>query len=139
MERLGAAELIRVLWIDPDDHIYNQCVPVLTRPGWSITRAHTFLDALEFSIKSAFDFAIIELNLPDAVGTDVWRHIKMLYPDILGIITTGSPSLRSLINVAEPGILGYLLKPLEVNAVGDMIDGAVQNITQSHGSVALSQ
>jgi DNA-binding NtrC family response regulator len=119
------AEPIRVLWVDPDDHTFAQCVPMLSQTGWQVFRAHTFLDALELVTKEAFNFAVIEMRLPDAVGTDVWHHLKRLRPEIQGIITTTSPSLRSLISVAGPGILGYLLKPVEVDTVWHLLDQAV--------------
>jgi len=84
---------MRVLWLDPDVQAVAQHVRQLERPSWSITHAHTFLDALDHMTRAAFDLAIIDLSLPDAVGTDVWQHIKKLHPQMRGIITTSSPSL----------------------------------------------
>jgi DNA-binding NtrC family response regulator len=116
---------MRVLWLDPDVQAVAQHVRQLERPSWSITHAHTFLDALDHMTRAAFDLAIIDLSLPDAVGTDVWLHIKKLYPQMQGIITTSSPSLRQFVAVDEPGILAYLLKPLEMASVVALIDQAI--------------
>ena len=118
-------EPISVLCVDPDERCVQQYAAVLPQPGWRLVHANTFLEALDHVTTAAFDFAIIELKLPDAVGTDVWRHIKRLQPGIRGIMTTDSPSLRGLINVAEPDILAYLLKPFEVDSVWAMIDRAI--------------
>jgi DNA-binding NtrC family response regulator len=121
------AEPIRILWIDPDDQTFAQCTPMLRRPSWVVRRAHTFLEALELVAQSTFDFVIIEMRLADGVGTDVWHHLRQVRPDMKGIITTASPSLRDLISVSGPGILGYLLKPTEIDAIFPLIDQAVQS------------
>jgi DNA-binding NtrC family response regulator len=116
---------VRVLWLDPDVQAVAEHAHQLERSSWSITHAHTFLDALDQMTQAAFDIAIIDLNLPDAVGTDVWQHIKKLNPQMRGIITTSSPSLRQFVAVDEPGILAYLLKPLEMESVVSIIDQAI--------------
>jgi len=46
-------------------------------------------------------------------------------PQMQGIITTSSPSLRQFVAVDEPGILAYLLKPLEMASVVALIDQAI--------------
>ena len=116
---------VRVLWLDPDVQAVAQQVVQLERPTWSITQAQTFLDALEHMTRAAFDLAIIDLKLPDAVGTDVWQHIKKLNLQMRGIITTSSPSLRQFVAVDEPGILAYLLKPLEMESVVALLDQTI--------------
>ncbi len=118
-------EPVRLLWVDSDDQAIASGRPVLTRQGWNVEHARTLVEALDRITKSPYDVVIFELQLPDALGTDAWVSIKRLRPKIIGIMTTHSSSLLALVRVDSPGIVAYLPKPLDMNAVSKIIAEAL--------------
>ncbi len=120
------AKPISVLILDPDDQCCAESTEAFTSRGWLVHRASTFMDALELVPKHSYDVAIIEVMLPDIVGTDAWSYIRKLSPRTAGIITTSSHSLRQSINAAERGIISFLLKPFDIDVVCDLIVQTVE-------------
>ncbi len=112
---------IRILILDSDDQSCAESIEAFTSRGWAVDRADTFMDALELVPRRSYNIALIEVMLPDIVGTDAWNYIRKLSPRTAGIITTSSRSLRQAINAAERGIVSFLLKPFDIDVVCDLI------------------
>lgn len=115
------AQPISVLLLDPDDEACAESVAAFTSRGWSVHHASTFLEALELVPKHFYNLVMIEVMLPDMVGTDAWTYFRRLSPNTAGIIMTASRSLRHSINAAEHGIISFLLKPFDTDIVCDLI------------------
>jgi ActR/RegA family two-component response regulator len=130
---------IRILLVDPDDHTTDVCTQAFENRGWVVRHARTFLEALDLSEKLAFKVVILELQLPDVVGTDAWRYLKALHPNLLGIIITGSPAIRSSIDALDRDILAYLLKPLDLDAVCDSIERRIKRETRTVVTIEIEQ
>lgn len=116
----------RVLILDPDASSYQECIHVLTTRGWMVDIAPAFDRALALLAENVYSFALIELRMPDVDGLEAWALIRKLSPNIFGIITTASPSLRTSVNPYVPGILAFLLKPLEALLVAHLATIAVE-------------
>ncbi len=130
MNAYSGADLARplsVLVLEPNDEAARVCIESFSRRGWLVNQAHTFKEALGFVQDRSYEVAIIEVMLPDVVGTDAWNSIRKLSPNTIGIITTSSPSLRASINPVEPGVISFLLKPFDVDVVADLITQALEN------------
>jgi len=55
---------------------------------------------------------IVDLNLPDGDGIEVFRAAREVKPDRDGIVLTGQASLDSAVEALRAGVSDYLLKPL---------------------------
>ena len=55
---------------------------------------------------------IVDLNLPDGDGLEVFRAAREVKPDRDGIVLTGQASLDSAVEALRAGVSDYLLKPL---------------------------
>ena len=119
------AEPVRVLWIDPDTLSVAGYAGLLERRGWIVALAESFQQAVDLLGRASYDVAIIELGLPDAIGSDAWHEIHQAHPLMQGIITTRSPSLRAYVDPFEPGVVAYLLKPLDIDSVAAITNQAL--------------
>ena len=115
------SEPVRILWLDPNSADVTTYSPALASRGWTVDAAKSSLEAVALAQTCVYDVAIIDVMLPDGMGTEAWSHLKALQPDLVGIMTTSSRSLRTSIQAFSPGILTYLLKPLAMDAVCNMI------------------
>jgi DNA-binding NtrC family response regulator len=109
----------RVLLLDPDDEIATQFLQ--SGQPWVVERARSFAEALKLTAAFSYDFAIIEMMLPDCVGTDAWIALSRQQPTLFGIMTTSSRSLHANVNPNNDHILAYLLKPFKMDAVCDFV------------------
>lgn len=102
-----------------------ECAQSLERQGWAIDFALSLGHALSRLSRASYDFVILDLTLPDAPGTDAWVEIHQSHPRLKGIITTHSASLRAHINPLGPGLVSYLLKPIDARSVIALVDRAL--------------
>lgn len=116
----------RALILDPEASGYLECIQALTLRGWIVDIAPTFDRALALLAETVYAFALIELRMPEVDGLEAWALIRKLSPNIFGIITTSSPSLRTFVNPYVPGILAFLLKPVEALLVAHLASIALE-------------
>lgn len=122
---------LRILVVDPQDLDVARYAHAFAARGWSVDQARTFVEALDLLEHSFYHAAIVELMLPDLNGTEAWNHFKALQPDLVGILTTHSPSLYESIDITDGSIISYLVKPLDLEAVGSLISAAVHERPQA--------
>jgi DNA-binding response OmpR family regulator/GGDEF domain-containing protein len=116
------ADPVRILILDPDDQTAAECTKAFRGRGWHVDRVRAFQEAEGLLAKATYDVALIDLILPDVDGTEAWSRIRAESRDILGIITTASPSLHNSIFAAERGVVAFLQKPLRMPALCSFID-----------------
>jgi CheY-like chemotaxis protein len=119
---IGMATPARILILDPNEHSIREVVRAFTERGWDVVHCPTFLEALRLLEGPPFDLVLVEMTLPDILGTDAWAFIQKLQPSAAGIITTASLSLHRAINATGAGAHAYLLKPLDTAQLCQLIE-----------------
>lgn len=120
--RFEMATPVRILILEPNELAVRDCVRGFTERGWQVTYCPTFLEALYLLEGPPFDLVLVEMTLPDIMGTEAWAFIQKIQPNAAGIITTASVSLHRAINAIGAGAHAYLLKPLEVSQLCDLVE-----------------
>jgi len=67
------------------------------------------------------DVVLLDLALPDRSGLDVFRRIHQRHPKILVIFITGHGTTETAIEAMKLGAFDYLLKPLELAHVRELV------------------
>lgn len=131
---LVVANSLHLLWLDSDDSTVDEGKPALVEQGWLVDQACSLVEALDRISQTAYDVVILDLQLPDTLGTDAWTYIRKLKPDIIGIMTTSSLSLFKLIRVDANGLVAFLHKPLSMPSVMNIITRRLEDTgsTQSN-------
>lgn len=75
-----------------------------------ITEAATLQQARTLLNKRSFDFALIDLNLPDGSGIDIIREISAKTPTTFCVVATIFDDEQHLFPALQAGAQGYLLK-----------------------------
>ncbi len=132
-------EGVRVLVVDPDDEVAEECTSVFASHGWLVDRARTFDEALGLGKTWIYDVAIIELTLPDRAGTDAWSQLNSLQPQLCGIITTKSLSLYTSVQVLERNIVAYLLKPLQMGLLYSLVDETTKSAASQQATNGMAR
>jgi two-component system cell cycle sensor histidine kinase/response regulator CckA len=90
-----------------------------------VTQGSDAVPAIERSRPTA---VVLDLNLPDLPGEEVYRRIAERWPDLPVVFSTGHADESKLAEYLRKPNVTYLLKPYELEAllaaVGKVVDGA---------------
>ena len=102
----------KILIVEDDVIIKTYISKVLGSLGHSITTARTGKEALAKVQESNYDLALLDIGLPDMLGTDLLKKIRITNRDVIAIMITGHPSHDSSIDSLNNDADGYIVKPV---------------------------
>jgi DNA-binding response OmpR family regulator len=99
----------------------------LERVGYVVATASSGEEALDLLRDTAFDVAIVDLNLGGQVdGLKVLEAIRWRWPGMAAVILTAHGSLESAMAAIDEGVDGYLLKPAKPEEVREAVQQALE-------------
>lgn len=107
-----ATEKKKILLIDDDENILTTLQAYLSRIGYSINTAKNGNEAMEIYDKEDFNLAVIDLILPDMLGTQLIVKLTGRTPRMRKIILTGHATLDNAVDALNLGADAYLMKPV---------------------------
>jgi DNA-binding NtrC family response regulator len=114
-------ESIRILVVDDDESIRRSLAAVLELKGYLVDTAENGEEAIKKSNANYYRLALIDIRLPDMEGTELLTAIKETTPKMVKLILTGYPTLQNATKAANKGADGYILKPINMDCLLDMI------------------
>lgn len=103
----------RILIVDDDFEVSILLKDTLERSGYQIEQAMSGTVAIELATTSAFDLALVDLNLGDIHGLVVVDYFRKNFPDMAVLILTGYSSLDTVLKAMHLGVDEYLAKPVD--------------------------
>lgn len=88
---MGIAET-KILVVDDEPSICEGIDAILTRAGYSVTKAFSGEEALEIATQKSFDVVLMDLIMPGMDGAETCAQIKQLHPKACVVAISGSPS-----------------------------------------------
>ena len=115
----------KLLIVDDEPIICKTLADIFHDRGYSATTATTGRDALNKIKQTAFNAALIDINLPDIDGTMLLKKLRTGYPEMVCIIITGYATVQNAIDALDEGVSGYFVKPLVIEEVIRRVDEAL--------------
>ncbi|MGQ9565325.1 MAG: response regulator [Candidatus Bathyarchaeales archaeon] len=112
----------RILVVDDDESIRKTLATILNEKGYIVDTAETGKDAIKKSNQKAYHLALIDIRLPDMMGTELLTSMRETKPKMVKIIITGYPSLQTAVDAVNKGADAYVLKPFKMDHVLGMIE-----------------
>jgi DNA-binding response OmpR family regulator len=120
-------ELVRALVVDDEERIRFTLKETLQRVGHLVVTAESGEEALELLRETAFDVAVVDLNLGGYVdGLQVIEGIRWRWPGTAVVILTAHGSLESAITAIREDVDDYLLKPAKPAEVRRAVQNALE-------------
>lgn len=98
-------------------------------PEAKVHTASTLRAALELAEKHSFDFAIVDLGLPDSSGMPVLLRFRQAAPDLPVVVFSASSDRDTIMNSLDAGAMGFIPKtsPSDVllNALRLVFSGSI--------------
>jgi DNA-binding NtrC family response regulator len=113
--------IARILVVDDDKSIRKGLKTVLEDEGYIVDTAETANEAIEKTKLNFYNLALIDIRLPDMEGTKLLAALKETTPKMVKIIVTGYPTLQNAIEAVNKDADGYLLKPLDIENLLNII------------------
>ncbi len=112
-----------ILIVEDEPLLRRQLAAQLERLGADVTGAATAAAARELATNLSFDFALLDVNLPDGLGTDLMR--QSVFPPHTGVIVmTAHGEVGGAVEAIRLGALDYLVKPFDPTALALVITRA---------------
>ena len=103
---------LEILIVEDEALLRKQLSAQLERLGMEVTGTGTLNAARQLVGESQFDFALIDVNLPDGRGTDLLRD-NAFSPTTGVVIMTANGEVSGAVEAMRLGALDYLVKPFD--------------------------
>jgi DNA-binding response OmpR family regulator len=120
---MAAADRCRVLFVE-DEQALRISYERFFRPRFDMDFAATGAEAMAKLDDGAPDVLVLDMRLPDTDGIELLRRIRARYPDLPVVVTTAYLSIEPQLQVLDLHYSGYLVKPFDLDDLGDAIDAA---------------
>lgn len=102
----------KILIVDDNDLIRTLLRGILRAEDCEIIgEARNGTLALDFIERSKPDMVFLDVMMPEMDGLEALQSIKRLYPEIIVVMITGSPSKDNVQESIQGGASGFIIKP----------------------------
>lgn len=112
MSEPGEISKEHVLVVDDEKFFQELLVKILGQEGYHVTVASSGQEALKAFHGGGYRVVVLDLVLPDLMGTEVLTRLKEIDQDIAVIMVTAYASLESAIEALQAGAYDYIRKPI---------------------------
>lgn len=92
-----------------------------------VTEAETAADAVAAVERDGPDVVVLDVHLPDATGLDTFHRLRAIDARVPVVLVTGHGTTDLAIEAIKAGAFDYLLKPLDLPTLRELIDRAVRS------------
>ena len=130
----------RILIVDDDETIRTTMKAILEDEGYVVDLASTGEEAIQLTMKTTYNIALLDIRLPDMEGVELLKLMRDSVPRTRKIMVTGYPSMQNAIAALNKNADAYLLKPLDneklLNLVKEQLDAQANELKFSEQKVA---
>jgi two-component system nitrogen regulation response regulator GlnG len=114
-----------VLLVVDDERPILQAFRRAFQADLEVVTAETGAEGLEMARLHKPDVVVLDVQLPDQTGLDVFRQLRSLDPQIPVLFITGKATTDTAIQAMQEGAFDYLFKPLELPQLRQQVDRAL--------------
>ncbi len=111
----------KILVVDDDETIRTTMKAILQDEGYIVDLAATGKEAIQKTQEKNYNIALLDIKLPDMEGIELLKLLKDGIPKTRKIMVTGYPSMQNAISAVNKNADAYLLKPVDVEKLLQMI------------------
>jgi two-component system nitrogen regulation response regulator GlnG len=121
-----------LLVVDDEPNVLYSLEKSLQSEALRVLSAATAHEGLELVRQHAPDVVLLDVRLPDLSGLDAFDRIRQLDPRLPVIIMTAYATTDTAIEAMKRGAFEYVLKPVDLHQLRDLVARALELSRQSH-------
>lgn len=121
---------MRIFILEDDTSLRQGISLKLSKEGHEVTSAPDAASAGAY-IQRQFDFAILDVNLPDGSGLEICKVLRAAWPAVHILILTANDAETDIVMGYELGADDYMTKPFSLSVLLSKINAAQRRIEGS--------
>jgi CheY-like chemotaxis protein len=101
----------RILIVDDDRSSCEILSKILTLRGYRVDVAYDGPAALELLEDKSYGLALIDYRMPGMDGVELYRRIREMRPNLVGVFVTGFPTIDTIYPAIAVGVERVIAKP----------------------------
>jgi len=122
---------LQVLIVDDEEELVSALRERLELRGFRASGVASGTAALEYLAENSCDVVLLDVKMPGLGGLEVLEIIKQEHPHIAVLMLTGHGSKRDADEGMQLGAYDYLVKPVRIGVLSQMLRDAVEDRTES--------
>lgn len=128
-----------LLVVDDEPSILHFFRRAFQEPEVKLLTASSASDGVDTVTRERPDVVILDINLGDESGLETFRRIQSIDPKIPIIFITGHGTTATAIETMRLGAFDYILKPLELDQLYDLVERAFEISRLMHVPAVISE
>ena len=116
----------KLLLVDDEPNVRYSLEKALKSQDLEILLAGSAKEGIEQVRHARPDAVVLDVRLPDMSGLDAYQVIRQVDPRLPVIVITAFSTTNTAIEAMKMGAFEYLLKPLELDHLTDLVDRAFE-------------
>jgi nitrogen regulation protein NR(I) len=114
-----------LLIVDDERNVLYSLEKAFASGNFDIITAERATEAIDLVARERPSVAILDIRLPDMSGLDAFERIHDIDPQLPVIIVTAYATTESAIEAMKRGVYEYLVKPLDLHELRDVVEKAI--------------
>jgi DNA-binding response OmpR family regulator len=123
-----------------DDALFGQAVQKsLTREGFAVDWVQSGQEFFAASSCHSYDFAILDLCLPDSSGEEILQRVRSKLPQLPVIVISSCSQAGRRVHLLDLGADDFLVKPMDLDELTARIRCVLRRLPEDRFDVASSE
>lgn len=115
-----------MLIVEDDEGLRPSLEESFARKGYDIIGTSTASEAISLVRQRNIAVILLDIKLPDGSGLDVLRAVKELDDEIIVIMMTAFPDIRTAVDAMKDGASDFVVKPYELAELHMAVERAIE-------------
>jgi len=116
-----------ILLVDDEVHVTNSLKRMLDMEGYNVLTAISAEEAFELLANNSISVVISDQRMPIMTGTEFFRKIKDIHPNVVRILMTGFADFEAVTEAVNQGaVLKFISKPWNDDSVKSSVSEAIK-------------
>ena len=117
----------KILIVDDKINTLKVVGAILQDEGYEVFKAQSATQAMEtFETQRDIDAILADLKMPGTDGLELYRMMSAVEPGIPFVIMTAHGTIESAVQAMKQGVTSYLIKPLNYEELGLVLERAIR-------------